>query len=429
MTTTNHLSLPLVQQSQAQKEVTVNEALAKIDALLNTGAMSLSLPTPPASPNEGDLYIIGDAAADEWAGRENNITYFDHIWRFITPREGVTLWVNDEDRLYSFDGSAWIASGDGGGDSSELQNINLLGVNTTADITNKFAVASDAMLFNHNGNGMQVKVNKSNESDSASLLFQSNFAGHAEIGLTGDNDFHFKVSPDGSTFHESILLDKNTGTVDFPNGSHPNLRPATVTESGGPTEFYGPPNTLTICDIAGGASIADGRMYFTPFYVDRPSALTGCFTALYQASTTAGALVRVGVYHLGQVNGTNWDIGNRIADFGTATAEVAGHKIFTLGTPQTLEPGWYAMSYGISGAGAATRYSKWHTPGVASFIPYGSGSSAQIRCAGATVYIYENNCSAEITNGLPATWSKNPSVDYINVAPYQFMFAIPKWQA
>lgn len=211
MTTTNHLSLPLVQQSQAQKEVTVNEALAKIDALLNTGAMSLSLSTPPTSPNEGDVYIINDNAANDWAGHDKEIAYFDHVWRFITPREGLTLWVGDEDTLYSFDGTAWVASG--GGSTSELQNMNLLGINTMADATNKLAVASDAILFNHNGNDSQVKVNKFSESDTASLLFQSNFSGHAEIGLTGDNNFTFKVSPDGSAFHDSFSLDKNNGRL------------------------------------------------------------------------------------------------------------------------------------------------------------------------------------------------------------------------
>jgi len=210
MTTTNHLALPLVQQSQAQKEVTVNEALSKIDALLNTGAMSLSLSTPPASPNEGDVYIVGSTATDEWIGHESHIAYFDHVWRFIVPREGLTLWVGDEDILYSFDGAQWVASGGG---ASELQNMNLLGVNTLADATNKLAVSSDAILLNHNGSDSQVKLNKFSETDTAALLFQTNFNGRAEIGLTGDDDFHFKVSPDGSTFHESFSLDKDNGRL------------------------------------------------------------------------------------------------------------------------------------------------------------------------------------------------------------------------
>ena len=38
-------------------------------------------------------------------------------------------------------------------------------------------------------------------------------SGRAEFGLTGDDDFHAKVSPDGSTFHEGYIIDRNTGDV------------------------------------------------------------------------------------------------------------------------------------------------------------------------------------------------------------------------
>jgi len=34
---------------------------------------------------------------------------------------------------------------------------------------------------------------------------------------TGDDDFHVKVSPDGSTFHNAILISATTGEVTFPN--------------------------------------------------------------------------------------------------------------------------------------------------------------------------------------------------------------------
>lgn len=52
-----------------------------------------------------------------------------------------------------------------------------------------------------------------------SFLFQDNFSGRAEIGLTGDDDFHFKVSPDGTAWHEGISINRNTGAVTFPNTS------------------------------------------------------------------------------------------------------------------------------------------------------------------------------------------------------------------
>jgi hypothetical protein len=50
-------------------------------------------------------------------------------------------------------------------------------------------------------------------------LFQTAFSGRAEYGLAGDDDFHVKVSPDGSTWHEAMIVDKDTGAVSFPNTS------------------------------------------------------------------------------------------------------------------------------------------------------------------------------------------------------------------
>ncbi len=98
-------------------------------------------------------------------------------------------------------------------------NGGLVGINATADTTNRLSLNSPASLFNHAGNGHQLKINKNTVGDTASLLFQTGFSGRAEFGTTGDDDFHVKVSPDGSTFHEAFVVDKDTGAVQFPNTS------------------------------------------------------------------------------------------------------------------------------------------------------------------------------------------------------------------
>ncbi len=103
-------------------------------------------------------------------------------------------------------------------DPTSLQNLSLLGVNATADATNKLAVASSAVLFNNVGNGVQVKVNKAAAADTASFLFQTGFSGRAEFGTTGDDDFHFKVSADGSTWFEALSINRTNGVVSLPQG-------------------------------------------------------------------------------------------------------------------------------------------------------------------------------------------------------------------
>ena len=60
---------------------------------------------------------------------------------------------------------------------------------------------------------LRYKLTKESAAKTLSLLFQDNYSGRAEIGLTGDDDFHFKVSPDGSSFVEALILDKSSGLV------------------------------------------------------------------------------------------------------------------------------------------------------------------------------------------------------------------------
>jgi hypothetical protein len=92
--------------------------------------------------------------------------------------------------------------------------LDRLGVGgATADDTNRLSVNSPASLFNHAGAGHQVKVNKASAGDTASFLFQTGFSGRAEIGLVGDDNFQFKVSPDGSTFYSALTIDKDDGSL------------------------------------------------------------------------------------------------------------------------------------------------------------------------------------------------------------------------
>lgn len=209
------LGLPFILAAQAQKHVTHNEALLGLDALVQLSVLSRVVADPPASPQEGDRYLVAASATGDWAAMEDTIAAFqDGIWRHYSPMPGWRVWIDDESRFLVYDGTQWrriLADAD-------LQNLSLLGINTAADATNKLAVKSDAVLFDNAGADAQVKVNKAAAGDTASHLFQTGYSGRAEFGLTGDDDFHAKVSPDGATWYDGLVIDKNTGIVTFPNG-------------------------------------------------------------------------------------------------------------------------------------------------------------------------------------------------------------------
>jgi len=211
MPVTPLLGLPLLEAAQAQKHVTHNEALLLIDASAQLSVINRTTAAPPVTPAEGDRYLIAAGATGAWAGRSGEIASFESaVWRFAAPREGWRLWVQDEDVFLIFNGALWRTI-------DILQNMALLGVNTTADTGNRLAVSSPAVLFNHAGADHRLKINKQAAGDTASLLYQTNFSGRTEMGLAGDDDFHVKVSPDGSSWLEAIQINRTSGAVTMPN--------------------------------------------------------------------------------------------------------------------------------------------------------------------------------------------------------------------
>ncbi|HEY4143179.1 MAG TPA: DUF2793 domain-containing protein [Pseudolabrys sp.] len=221
MTDTANLGLPCIEGNQAQKHVTHNDALRILDTLVQLAVLDRDLPTPPGSPAEGQRWIVKAAGTGAWAGHNNAIAAWqDGAWQFSAPQLGWVAFVADEGTLVVWNGSAW---GDFFSTVTSLQNLSMLGVGTTADSTNRISAklnnalwAAQTVAEGGDGN-LLYKMSKESTAKTVSLLMQENYSGRAEIGLTGDDDFHFKVSPDGTTWFEGIKIAAATGRVTFPN--------------------------------------------------------------------------------------------------------------------------------------------------------------------------------------------------------------------
>jgi hypothetical protein len=231
MSITPNLGLPYLEAGQAQKHVTHNEALRALDTLVQLAVLDRDLAAPPASPAEGQRWIVKAGATDAWAGRDNRIAAWqDGAWQFRAPAVGWVAYVVDEEILVAWDGASWseVSGGaGGGGDPAELQNMTLLGVGTTADAANPFSAKLNSALWAaktvaEGGDGnLRYQLSKESAAKTLSLLLQNNFSDRAEIGLTGDDDFHFKVSPDGTSWLEALKIERATGKVSFPVSGGP----------------------------------------------------------------------------------------------------------------------------------------------------------------------------------------------------------------
>jgi hypothetical protein len=111
-----NLALPYILAAQAQKHITHNEALRALDAVVQLAVIDRDLASPPASPANGDRYIVAASATGAWAGHDLDIAaYQDGAWAFYEPREGWIAWIADENAAVVYDGTAWPAFGGGGG--------------------------------------------------------------------------------------------------------------------------------------------------------------------------------------------------------------------------------------------------------------------------------------------------------------------------
>jgi hypothetical protein len=212
MSDTPRLGLPLLAAGQAQKHVTHNDALMRLDALVHLVVASRTQTVPPTTPGETSAYIVPAGGTGLFAGHQDDLAIFeDGAWSFLEPRAGWQAWVTDEAEHHVWTGTQWRRS-----QPVSSLGAELWGVNMSADATNRLAIAADASLFNHAGTDHRLKLNKASASRTASLLFQDNFSGRAEIGLAGDDQFRLKVSPDGASWIEALVVDRTSGLVTLP---------------------------------------------------------------------------------------------------------------------------------------------------------------------------------------------------------------------
>ena len=84
-------ALPFLFAGQAQKEVFVNEANARADMLLHPAILGTAN-APPATPQDGDCWLIGTVPTGEWTGHAEQLAGRQAgNWLFAQPRNGMTV--------------------------------------------------------------------------------------------------------------------------------------------------------------------------------------------------------------------------------------------------------------------------------------------------------------------------------------------------
>jgi hypothetical protein len=107
--TSDRLALPLIAPGQAQKEMTHNEALTRLDIMVQPVVQAVAPASVPASPTLGQCWIVGVSAAGAWAGHDGALAAWTAGgWRFVAAFEGMTAWSIADAMVVVRRGAVWI---------------------------------------------------------------------------------------------------------------------------------------------------------------------------------------------------------------------------------------------------------------------------------------------------------------------------------
>lgn len=152
MTRTANLDLPLVQPSQAQKHVTVNEALGMLDGMCQLALQSAQVAVPPTEVIDGEVFGVPSDAQDAWSGKGGQLAVASNGgWRFVAPRTGWRAWLVDRAKPAIYDGATWVGGATAvseGGAASVLEVVSVdVSPTSGASLVTEPVIPNGALVF------------------------------------------------------------------------------------------------------------------------------------------------------------------------------------------------------------------------------------------------------------------------------------------
>ncbi|MFN7226450.1 MAG: DUF2793 domain-containing protein [Holosporales bacterium] len=223
---TPRFAFPYIQASQAQKEVTHNEALLMVDALVSLSLEDRHLSAPPVSPQNGQVWFINGAGSGAWNGQSSKLAHYDSgQWYFYVVPDGLRAWIKDEAGYFVYSGGSWSAFV-GSGQFITVASVSASYAVQASDRGKLLAVnantaAVEVRLPNAAtiGNGFPFTVKKTDSSGNAvtlraaqNLLTQSQQLDNAAWTKTRVTvTANYAAAPDGTTTADRVLETTDNG--------------------------------------------------------------------------------------------------------------------------------------------------------------------------------------------------------------------------
>lgn len=112
MTLSPKLQVLLMQEGQLDAEVLFNDFLVILDALIGIPeVLTFQINTPPASPVNGDIHVVGTVPTGAWVGQANKFAIYYSGWVFI-PMFTVIIYDATANlyKKWDFETAAWTTA-------------------------------------------------------------------------------------------------------------------------------------------------------------------------------------------------------------------------------------------------------------------------------------------------------------------------------
>lgn len=153
-TTTPNLGYPLMSANQAAAHVIFNHK-AILDDILFGGLDGLTTTsTPPGSPANGDVYLVGAAATGAWSAQDGKVAiYYDGVWSFYALP---TIWSTTEvaTQLYRDGAQVYqkvVSMGSGPAAGDKTVSAGITGLDTSKPINLEFWARSASFGLAYSG--------------------------------------------------------------------------------------------------------------------------------------------------------------------------------------------------------------------------------------------------------------------------------------
>ncbi len=200
MSKTGRLGLPYILQGQAQKEVTHNQALNRLDVFVNTVAEDI-VDELSTEANDGDIYIVRDKLAQ----------YSSGSWTFYSPSDLMEVMLKSTRVKLIYDGDAWIPLGSIITDTPEESAKN---TDTSAPLSLITKDTGEYLRVGHFQEDIKLLgkvVSTQNMLPDHSLVIAVNIRVLEEI--TGTPSFAIGVKEDPSRYGDKLRSSKDTTNI------------------------------------------------------------------------------------------------------------------------------------------------------------------------------------------------------------------------